>query len=155
MTSSPVALRPVTVHNWQACVALQLYPDQFGLLPDNLYSLAEAQFYPDGESLAVYTLSGEIVGFARYGRDATPGDLKIYRLMIDRAHQGKGYGRAAMRRLIERLEQLEGSERIRISYQDHNSVARNLYRSLGFVELYTDTTGKVTAGLELAKQGVG
>lgn len=149
MAPPAVELRPVTVHNWQACAALQLHPEQVGFLPSNLYSLAEAQFYPDGESLAIYTLSEELVGFARYGRDAASGELKIFRLMIDVNHQGKGYGRAAMRGLLERLEKLENARCVRISYGAHNHVAQKLYKSLGFVELGADDSDKVTARLTL------
>ena len=44
-----IALKPVTVNNWKASIALELGPDQQNFVSSNLYSIAEAQFYPDAK----------------------------------------------------------------------------------------------------------
>lgn len=151
MAASPVELRPVTAENWRACAGLELRPEQVGLMPDNLYSIAEAQFYPDARSLAIYLSSGELVGYLLHGRDKASGDAKVFRLMIDRAHQGRGYGKAALRLVIERVSSRGDAKRLLIAYQEHNEAARRLYAGLGFVERETDETGRVTAVLFLKK----
>jgi diamine N-acetyltransferase len=52
--------------------------------------------------------------------------------MIDRAHQGKGYGRAAMEAVIEMMVDRVGCEEIVTSFNPANAVAAGLYASLGF-----------------------
>jgi ribosomal protein S18 acetylase RimI-like enzyme len=59
--------------------------------------------------------------------------LFIYFVGIDEEHRGKGYGRAAME-LAESEARRIGVDRIALSVFGGNTVARNLYRSLGYEE---------------------
>jgi diamine N-acetyltransferase len=70
-----------------------------------------------------------------YCIDENDREYWIYRLMIDQRHQGRGYGRAAMLLLIDRIrsEMDEERHRIFISFEPENEVAKSLYESLGFV----------------------
>ena len=119
-------------------------------LPNNLYSIAEAQFYPQAVPLAIYNTQDQMVGFVMYGVDVESGKWKIFRLMIDQAYQGKGYGRAAMEQVIERLSAQPDCNEILIDYQTANDAARRLYASFGFIE-ETLIDSKVTARLALEK----
>ena len=81
------------------------------------------------------TLDGETVGtlwLARRdqgGREA----IFIYDIEVDAAYRGRGLGRAAML-LAERETRAMGLSRIELNVFGGNTVARNLYRSLGYVE---------------------
>lgn len=141
-----ITLAPITVENWKEAIALKVAPAQQAFVPENLYSIAEAQFYPEAKALAIYNDSEQMVGFALYGRDVQRGKWKIFRLMIDAAQQGKGYGRAAMVQLIAKIRQQPGCDEIWIAYQTDNHAARRLYVSLGFHE-QSDQVGNVTAKL--------
>jgi ribosomal protein S18 acetylase RimI-like enzyme len=143
-----IRLRSVTAENWQACADLTISPEQAGFVPSNLYSIAEAQFYPDARSRAVYA-DDALVGYALYGRDDT-GDWRIFRLMIDQNFQGRGYGRAAVMRMIKELEQC-GAKEVSLSYEPNNHVAQKLYADLGFVEQGFNEKGRMTARLILGK----
>ena len=57
----------------------------------------------------------------------------IIRLMIDRAHQRKGYGRAALPEIMRRLRLEPEVEMIVTSHRHDNAVVAALLRSLGFV----------------------
>ncbi|HEY2355666.1 MAG TPA: GNAT family N-acetyltransferase [Gaiellaceae bacterium] len=59
--------------------------------------------------------------------------LFIYFIGIDEAHRGKGYGKAAME-LAESEARRLGLNRVALSVFGKNTVARNLYRSLGYEE---------------------
>jgi ribosomal protein S18 acetylase RimI-like enzyme len=59
--------------------------------------------------------------------------LFVYDVEIDRDWQGRGYGRAAMR-LAEEEARTRGIEYLELNVFGGNDVARNLYRSLGYVE---------------------
>jgi diamine N-acetyltransferase len=143
-----VTLKSVTADNWQTCIDLKVKDEQADFVPSNLYSIAEAQFYPQADPLAIYNGQDQMVGFVLYGVDVKSGKWKIFRLMIAREHQGKGYGRAAMEHVIRRLSAQPGCDEILIVYQVENEAASRLYTSLGFVQQQADD-GKCTARLEL------
>jgi diamine N-acetyltransferase len=149
MKPTQVHLEPVTVENWKACIALELAPSQKDFLPSNLYSIAEAQFYTEAKSKAIYNTQNELVGYALFGRDIFADKWKIFRLMIDKRHQGHGYGKSAMNAIIAHISKEPDGDEILISYHDDNQVARQLYAKLGFVEQQTNAKGQVTAMLKL------
>ena len=88
---------------------------------------------------------------ALYGVDVHTGKYKVFRLMIDQAHQGKGYGRAAMRKVIRRLVAQADCDEVLICYKLANHAAQKLYASLGFVEQEVNDD-QVLASLELTRQ---
>src|SRR6267378_4387414 len=100
-----VSLKDVTADNWQAVVELELGADQEDLVASNLYSVAESHFDPDARPRAVYA-GKRVVGFLMYDVQRTRGksrEASIYRFMIDRRHQGKGSGRAALGRALAEI----------------------------------------------------
>lgn len=151
MKNPKIHLEPVTVNNWKACIALEPAPGQEGFLPSNLYSIAESQFYSEARSGAIYNEHEQLVGYVLFGRDVFANKWKIFRIMIDKSHQRKGYGKSTMMEIIEQISKEPDGNEILISYQDNNQVARKLYAKLGFIEQEIDTDGKVTA---LLKQSV-
>ena len=56
--------------------------------------------------------------------------------MIDKKHQGKGYGKEAMQLALDFIRAFPcgAVEYRRLSYAPQNSVAKKLYKSLGFAE---------------------
>ena len=144
-----IRLEPVTIKNWKACIALNLAPNQHNFIPSNLYSIAEAQFYEQARSRAIYNDQDQMVGYALFGLDFLTNKWKIFRLMIDKSHQGRGYGESAMREIIAQIVNEPDGNEILICYQDPNQAARKLYAKLGFVEQGIDSTGRVTASLKL------
>lgn len=139
-------LRDVTKANWRACVDLRLAPGQEAFVASNAYSLAEAKFNPTYIPQAIYhhgdgdPAAETLVGFVMYGYD--PDDEPPYgqrhwilRLMIDRDHQGRGYGRAALLEVLRRLEADPACPDVLIGYETTNTVAAKLYHDLGFVDL--------------------
>lgn len=60
----------------------------------------------------------------------------IWRFMIDKRYQKKGYGREALKQAIEFLKTKPNgdAEYITLSYDRENKVAKKLYASLGFYE---------------------
>ena len=60
----------------------------------------------------------------------------IWRLMIDKAYQGKGYGREAIRLALDYIRTFPAgkAEYCWLSYEPENEVAKQLYGSFGFVE---------------------
>ncbi|GAA4843023.1 GNAT family N-acetyltransferase [Paenibacillus vulneris] len=127
-----IQLKAITSDNWEQCVRLSVHQDQERFVAPNVYSILQSKFEPDKEPLAIYN-ENTMVGLVMYGCDPEDDCYWIVRLMIDKKHQGKGYGRAALLRAIELIRSLpDCSPDIKISYNPDNTAAEKLYESLGF-----------------------
>jgi diamine N-acetyltransferase len=124
---------------------LRLHPGQEGFVPGNAASLATAYVEPTFVPLAVYA-GDALVGFAMYGPHPATGAWWVLRLTIDREHQGRGYGRAALEAGIETMAERVGCAEVVTSCVPANAVAAGLYASLGF-----RPTGEVEDGEELVR----
>ena len=145
MKSKPaISLRPVTRDNFHDVVELKVREDQKTFVAPNVYSIAESKYYPWMTPEAIY--AGEtLVGFTMTGYSEKDAAVWIIRLMIADGFQGKGYGREAMRQIIANLSARPDCDRILISYEPENRVAKMLYASLGFAP-----TGEIRYGEEVA-----
>jgi len=65
--------------------------------------------------------------------------------MIDRRRQGKGYGRAALERVIDAIKEDPDWKCIRICYMPENQAARRFYGSLGFKDVGIDEDNEIIA----------
>ncbi len=128
-----LSLVEIDRHNYLSILDLSVSEEQRSFVASNTYSLAQAYVQPECVPLALYA-ENKPVGFAMYCIDESDREYWIYRLMIDQRHQGRGYGRAAMLLLIDRIrsEMDENRHRIFISFEPENEIAKSLYESLGF-----------------------
>ena len=71
--------------------------------------------------------------------------------MIDKAYQGRGYGREAVRLALEFIRTFPcgKADRCWLSYEPENDAARRLYASFGFRETGETDGEEVIAVLEL------
>jgi len=148
-----ITLRDLTRDTWEECVELDVAEHQRDFVSSNLVSLAEAQFYPGTVCRAVYA-DGGMVGFVMYGPDAeyAPNEQGAYafvRLMIDRNHQGKGYGRAAIAAVIEAIKSIPESGVLYTSYVPENTHAGHLYEAMGFQRTGRMLEGEIIVALPL------
>ena len=121
-------------YNYLSVLDLSVSPEQKDFVATNQYSLAQAYAQPECVPFALYA-ENRPVGFAMYSLDEDDHQFWIYRLMIDQRYQGVGYGREAMGLLIDRIRGLSDEEhnRVYISFEPENAVAKALYESLGFL----------------------
>ncbi|MBO6061645.1 MAG: GNAT family N-acetyltransferase [Clostridia bacterium] len=63
-------------------------------------------------------------------------NYSLWRLMIDKRYQNRGYGREAVKLALEFVRSFPcgRAEYCEVSFEPENTVARDLYRSFGFVE---------------------
>ncbi|RIK40940.1 MAG: hypothetical protein DCC58_13200 [Chloroflexi bacterium] len=135
LDASAVELRPLTADNWEAAVNLRVADDQSALLESNAVSIAESRFHPWMLPLALYH-EEEMVGFTMFSQypDPREGHHWVHRFMIDRRHQGRGFGRAGMRAVVQYMAAIPGCDEIWIGYDRDNRAAARLYRAVGFRE---------------------
>ena len=75
----------------------------------------------------------------------------IWRFMIDKRYQHRGYGREALKLAIEFVKTLPcgEAEYCALSYSTRNKPAKEFYRSFGFVENGEKDGGEIVAVLKL------
>ncbi|NHM31029.1 GNAT family N-acetyltransferase [Neobacillus terrae] len=128
-----IRLERITKENWEEAASLRVGKDQKKNVASNLYSIAEVQFLPEFEAIAIYS-DDNMVGFAMYGIDEDDHNYWIYRYMIDERYQSKGYGKAALKGIIRDIKNRPQSKIIMVGYKPDNTQAARLYRSVGFRE---------------------
>jgi diamine N-acetyltransferase len=84
--------------------------------------------------------------------DPKSGTGYIDRLMVAADYQGRGYGRAGMSEVIERLRSTPGCRTIRTSFEPTNAVAEALYESLGFRKTGEIEDGEIVTVLAVTER---
>lgn len=75
------------------------------------------------------------IGFAMYGlwkREGRDGRVWLDRFLIDHRQQGRGYAKAVLPPLLERIRQEYGYPRLYLSVYEDNAPAIALYERFGF-----------------------
>ncbi len=144
--TAAVSLRAITDANRTAILDLDVAPHQQKWIASNEISLLQAIEYSQvsPEHFAIYAdetpVGFVMIGCSPINKGERP-DWFVSRLMIDVMHQRRGYGRAAMRQIINHIRAKPDCNELRISFEPANKPARSLYTSLGFVdhgEIYHD-----------------
>lgn len=125
--------KEITKENWEECIELKVSKEQENFLASNDYSLLEANYSEGLYPLAIYD-DETMVGFLMYEKDDVAKDMGMCRLMIDIKYQNKGYGKAAIVKLLEFIREKYGSTPFYTSFEPENIVAEKLYQSIGFRE---------------------
>ena len=128
-----IQLREVTKETVRAVCALEVRDDQKGYVAANALSIAQAHFEPTAVFRAVH-LGEHPIGFVQWRSAETPGTATLWRFMIDRAHQGARYGRAALDLALLHMKS-SGFETVETSVLLGPSSPLKFYLAQGFVEL--------------------
>lgn len=127
-----VALESVGLHLRDACLALEVTEDQRRYVaPVSDYLALCGRTGSPWRPFAVLR-EGEVVGFVMHGVDPADDSAWIGGLVIDRAHQRCGIGRAVVDLLVGRAT--DRGRPSALSYDAANTVAKALYDHAGFVE---------------------
>ncbi|AYC28434.1 GNAT family N-acetyltransferase [Paenisporosarcina cavernae] len=129
-------LETITKHNWLKAISLQVRDDQLTFVARNVVSLAQLNFLDHFQAKGIFA-EDEMVGFTLFGIDEKDQSYWIYRMMIDQHHQGKGYGKEALKLIIEDIRKQKEAHHstITLSYEPENEVAKQLYEKAGFREV--------------------
>ena len=148
-----IHLEPIDAKNIWDVLDLKVAREQKGFVASNDISVVQA-YVAQGTGCSAFPFAicrdKKPVGFLMVGfneaalyelDDEEPpaslkGNYSIWRLMIDKKYQNRGYGREAIRLALDfiRTWPCGKAEFCEISFEPENEVARALYRSCGFVE---------------------
>ena len=142
-------LKKITGRNIWDILKLSVYEAQQDFVASNDLSIIEAYTTITGNGYAfpfgIYE-DDMPVGFLMIGFDTddywdnapsiAKGNYNLWRLMIDKNHQKKGYGRETVKLALNFIKTFPcgKAEYCWLSYEPENEVASRLYRSFGFVE---------------------
>lgn len=136
-------LRPVTAENLDEVLALKVDESQKGFVSTTAESLAQAYVYSETAfPFAVYD-GRDVVGFIMMGYYKAKGYYTLWKLLIDRKYQHRGYGRKALELGIAFLKEKFHVTEIYTGVVPENHAAKKLYLSAGFKE-----TGLFENGME-------
>ena len=132
-----IELRKIDDNNRAEIVSLTVSEGQSEYIASNESSLAEAAALPDiARPFGIYG-DGKAVGFAMFAFDENNDDPHdkywLWRFMIDKSLQGRGYGSAALKEIINYFRD-SGADEITLSTKESNVAALELYRKFGFRE---------------------
>lgn len=126
-----IHLEEITVENWMKCISLKEEENARKFIASNLFSIAQAQFYPKAISRAIYDDS-TLVGYTLYGEDEDEHDMfHIDRLMIGLDYRNRGFASAALQLIIEEAGE-KGYEKSAASVHPENEKMHNLLCKFGF-----------------------
>lgn len=140
MTQPKVTLQEVTADTFRTIAKLSVADDQKNFVAPNAFSIAEASFSDEAWFRAIYA-DDDPVGFAMLFENHEKAEYGLWRFMIDKEHQGKGYGRAALQVIIDRIKSHPNATKMELSVVPENVGAIGLYTRMGFAP-----TGKVEWG---------
>lgn len=134
-----IELRSIDDTNKDAVASLAVSDAQKEYIASNASSLETARkekYQNIARPFGIYA-DGTLVGFAMFAfeQDAPDPDDRywLWRFMIDRRWQGKGYGSAALEAVIAYFRS-HGADHILLSTEETNTAALSLYHKYGFAE---------------------
>ena len=147
---------------WNVCM-LEVNENQKDFVAENLQSLAEAYATRNegNNALPMAVYDDEVlVGFVMIGKGTVGNENEseliknnyvLWRLMIDKKHQHKGYGRKTMDLAIEMMknEIFGRAECVWLSYEPENTYARKVYLKYGFEETEEMCGNEIIAVMKL------
>lgn len=129
-----VELREVTKENFEELIRLNVAENQASFVASNIYSLAQAGVYHKTSfPFAIYA-EENLVGFIMMGYYEKESQYTLWRFMIDKKYQGKGYGKSALNHAVNYMIHNFGIKELGTGAHCDNFVAQNLYKSIGFKE---------------------
>lgn len=126
-----IRLEEVDGGNWR--LGLRVAESQKRFVADSYGMLARAYAFRDSRSQAYVIYDDETpVGMVMY-HDCEPLDaFDLSQLFIDERYQGRGYGKAATRMVLDLMKQDGKYKKVVLCYIEGNEAARKLYEGFGF-----------------------
>ena len=126
----------INEENYEAVLQLEVSEAQKDgkFVAPNVKSLADAYLYRKAGDVFPYAVQdgNKVVGFVLLDEDEEEKELMIWRMMVDKDCQGKGYGRAIVEKVMAQFEADSRFDVLIADYVKGNDVMGRLLESLGF-----------------------
>ena len=146
-----VELKAITEESFIDAFNLKLAPGQEAYVSHPIRSLAQAYVYRNQcQPFGIYA-EGKMIGYAMVIYDYDIPEYDIWHMMIDESMQGRGYGSAALDRVIDyiKTKPFGDSDRVALTCNKDNPVARKLYEKKGFSASGVEDEDEIELALEV------
>ena len=136
MEEFKIQLRKITEENFIDAFHLKLASGQERFVSHPIRSLAQAYVYREQcQPFGIYE-DETMVGYVMVIYDYDIPEYDIWHMMIDESYQNRGYGSAALDRVLDYIKSkpFGSSNRVTLTCNRENIRALNLYQSKGFTE---------------------
>lgn len=138
-----IRLREITSANLEEVLKLEVSENQEKFVSNTSDSLAQAYVYrKNAYPFAIY-FDEILVGFIMFGFYESRNQYTLWKFLIDKSHQNKGYGKTALLLGIEQMKEEHNIKEMYTGVSLGNEVAEHLYKSVGF-----QLTGLVENGMK-------
>lgn len=124
-------LRELDHRSFYTITQLEVFDNQKECVASNAFSMAQANFHKDAWFRGIY-VNDEAVGFVMLNLNHEYADYYLWRFMIDKNHQGKGYGKLALDKIVAFLAQFPEAKTLKSSVDVGEASPLNFYLKYGF-----------------------
>ncbi len=129
-----IQLNPITEDNFIEAFHLRLAEGQEEFVSHPIRSLAQAYVYrAQCQPFGIYK-DKKMVGYVMVIYDYDIPEYDIWHMMIDKTHQGRGYGQEALKKCLEYIDTkpFGNSNRVVLTCNKENHAALHIYQKAGF-----------------------
>ena len=128
-----INLREITSKNLKSIIDLNVKEDQKDYVALNSVSIAQGHYSKSAWFKGIF-YDDRPVGFVMLDLIEEENKCFLWRFMIDREYQGKGYGKIALTQVIDFVRSLNLYTYIATSYVPAENGAGGFYKNFGFIE---------------------
>ena len=159
-----IKLKKINRNNIGEILKLEVFDNQKSFVATNNSSIIEAYLaitennhvftfgiHKDDTRVAFLMIGFDVNSDEESAPKVSKGNYNIWRFMIDKKFQGKGFGKKAIDLALEFVNSFPcgTAKYCWLSYESENDLARYLYKSVGFVETEEKDGEEIVAILEL------
>ena len=128
-----INLREITSKNLKSIINLNVKEDQKDYVALNSVSIAQGHYSKSAWFKGIF-YDDRPVGFVMLDLIEEENKCFLWRFMIDREYQGKGFGKIALTQVIDFVRSLNLYTYIATSYVPAENGAGGFYKNFGFIE---------------------
>ena len=128
-----INLREITSKNLKSIIDLNVKEDQKDYVALNSVSIAQGHYSKSAWFKGIF-YDDRPVGFVMLDLIEEENKCFLWRFMIDRKYQGKGFGKIALTQVIDFVRSLNLYTYIATSYVPAENSAGGFYKNFGFIE---------------------
>ena len=128
-----INLREITSKNLKSIIDLNVKEDQKDYVALNSVSIAQGHYSKSAWFKGIF-YDDRPVGFVMLDLIEEENKCFLWRFMIDREYQGKGFGKIALTQVIDFVRSLNLYTYIATSYVPAENGAGGFYKNFGFIE---------------------
>ena len=128
-----INLREITETNLISIIDLDVSENQNDLVAPNAVSIAQGHYSKSAWFKGIFN-DDVAIGFVMLDLITEENKCFLWRFMIDKKYQGKGYGKIALTQVIEYVKSFKVFDNIGTSYVATDNSAEGFYKNFGFIE---------------------